>query len=394
MSIVNALLGAVTGRDLGDTPNQLVPPRPRPVGSVSISSDSALRMSALWACLRLRADLISTMPLDVYRTVAGLKVEAAGTPFLDDPAGDGYGVEDWLYSSQVELDRTGNNVGIIHARDAMGYPAVVELTQTAQVQVKGKGPTITEWRIGGKKYDPVDVWHERQFTLPGVPLGLSPVAYAAWTLGGYLSAQQFGLEWFANGRIPAGKLKNNDKTVNAGEAKIIKDRFRAAVDNRDLFVHGKDWDYDLISVQDGESQFLDAMRFGINDIARFLGVPGDLIEAETQSSAKITYANITQRHLQFLILNLGPSLIRRERKLSRALPKPRFVEFDTDALLRMDPQTLATVQKARIDARTETPTEARAENNRPPLTPADKQEFYDLFGHPDKQPQPTRQGAN
>jgi hypothetical protein len=122
-------------------------------------------------------------------------------------------------------------------------------------------------------------------------------------------------------------------------------------------------------------------------------VPGDLIDAEAQSSAKITYANVTQRHLQFLVLNLQPTLARRERRLSRALPKPRFVEFDTDSILRMDPQTLATVQSARITSRLETPSEGRAEINRPPLTPADKQEFYDLFGHPDKQPQPTRQGV-
>lgn len=388
-----SLLFGRQARDLGDTANQLVPPRPRPIGTVSVTTDSSMRTSAMWACLRLRADLVSTMPLEVYRKVGGIRVEAAGTPFLDDPAGDGYGAEDWLYSSQIELDRTGNSVGIVHARDAMGYPAVVELVQTGKVSIKGNGPTIEEWRIGTKRYAPADVWHERQFTISGIPLGLSPVAYAAWTLGGYLSAQQFGLEWFANGRIPAGKLKNTDKTVNAGEAKVIKDRFKAAVENRDLFVHGKDWEYDLISVQDGESQFIDAMRFGILDVARFMGVPGDLIDAEAQSSAKITYANVTQRHLQFLVLNLQPSLVRRERRLSRALPKPRFVEFNPDSILRMDPQTLASVQQTRINSRVETPSEGRAEINRPPLTDADKQEFYDLWGHPDKQPQPTRQGV-
>ncbi len=46
----------------------------RPVtrsGGVYVSTDTALRTSAVWACLRLRADLISSFPVDVFRTVDG-----------------------------------------------------------------------------------------------------------------------------------------------------------------------------------------------------------------------------------------------------------------------------------------------------------------------------------
>lgn len=48
--------------------------------------------------------------------------------------------------------------------------------------VRGKGPTITKFVIGGREYEPWEVWHEKQYTVAGCPLGLSPVAFAAWTI--------------------------------------------------------------------------------------------------------------------------------------------------------------------------------------------------------------------
>lgn len=369
-----------TKRDLGDTSTQLTPPRSRSYGTTTISADTALRSSAVWACCRLRADLLSTLPLNTYRMVGKMQVEAGRPAFLDDPAADGFGIEDWLYSSQVDLDRSGNAFGLIVARDALGNPAVVELSPLARVSIVGNGPQITGYRIGGKPYEPRDVWHERQFTIPGVPLGLSPIAYAAMSIGGYLSAQQFGLDWFGNGTIPSGRLKNTARTVNPTEAAVIKDRYKAAVASRDIFVHGTDWEFNAEQVTANESQFLETMQYGIQDIARFFGVPGDMIDAPAESSAKITYANITQRNLQFLVMNLGPTITRRERALSRAIVRPRFVKFDTEAFLRLDPQTLATMLGGQITSRQLAPSEARAISNRMPFTADQIEEFNVLFG--------------
>lgn len=384
-------------RALGDTPTQLIPIRGRAVGTVFVSTDTAMRQSAVWAGLRLRADLISTMELNPYRNVnAGdgniIKTSVTPTPFLLDPAGDGFGTEDWLYSTQIDLDRSGNTFGIITARDGFGFPAAVELTQTSRVSVVGRGAKITGYRIAGRLYDPGDVWHERQFTTPGIPIGMSPISYAAQSIGAYLSAQNFGLEWFANGRVPTGRLKNIAKTLSPKQAEIMKRRFKAAMETRDIFVHGNDWEYDMIAVSDGESQFIEMMKFGIEDVCRFLGVPADLIDASTGKSS-ITYANITQRNLQLLVMNLAPSIVRRERSLSRkVLAKPRYVEFDpTTTLLRMDPSTRQTVTASMIDHRQLAPSEAREDDNRLPFTDAQIEEFDRLF---DKSaPQVTFKGA-
>jgi hypothetical protein len=121
-----------------------------------------------------------------------------------------------------------------------------------------------------------------------------------------------------------------------GEADKVKERFNDQVMNGDLFVTGNDWEFNPIAAKASEAQFIEQMKFGIVDICRFLGVPADMIDADT-STGSITYANITQRNLQLLIMNLNPALRRREAAFSRRLlPQPRFARFNRGALLEMD----------------------------------------------------------
>jgi phage portal protein BeeE len=104
-----------------------------------------------------------------------------------------------------------------------------------------------------------------------------------------------------------------------------------------------------------------------------------LIEAAISAPGTLTYANVIQRNLQFLIMNLQPAIHRRERTLSRLIPQQRFVKLNSDALLRMDPLTQAMVIHQRIADRTMTVTEARQKYDLGPLTAEQEGEFNRLF---------------
>lgn len=369
------------GRRALTTAADLIPNRygANGTGSVVVTSDSALRSSAVWACLRLRADLISTMPLDAYRRREGVQIEVAKPPVLVTPGGESVPITEWLYSSQFDLDRSGNVVGPITERDGMGLPRRIDLVPLSDVYARGKGSEIIEWRIGKRIYQPSEVWHEKQFTIPGMPLGLSPVSYAAWSIGGYLSAQQFALDWFANDVAPTGTLKNTETSeISAKVAQVMKDRFKASVSGRDVFVTGAEWEYTPAAADASQAAFLEQMKYGVTDVTRFFGVPADMIDAEGSSSS-ITYANVTQRNLQLLVMNLGPAIIRREVALSRLLPQPRYVKFATDAILRMDPTARTEAILSRVAGRTLAPSEARELDNLPPFTAEQEAEFARLF---------------
>ncbi len=358
-----------------------VPERSAAQRSVSVTGESAMRHSAVWACLRLRGDLISTMPVDLFRKVDGVDVEMPKSSFLEYPGGPKVHITEWLYSSQVDLDRYGNALGVISQRDGAGNPARVDLVPAGDAHMRIVDGEVVEYRFGRTVYDPLNVWHERQFTVAGLPVGLSPISYAAMSIGGYLSAQQFALDWFLNGAGPSGHLKNTQKTVEATEAATIKDRFKTAILGRDVFVSGNDWDYTPSAAAASDAGWLEQMSAGIPDVARFFGSPADLIDAAV-SGQSVTYANITQRNLQLLIMNLGPAIVRREVALSSTTPKPRRVKLNSDALLRMDPQTREETILARVAGRTLAPSEARALNNLPPLTDGQIAEFDRLFGQP------------
>lgn len=355
------------------------------VGSVSVTTDTAMRHSAVWACLRLRANLVSTMPIDCYRKQGDLRLEIPKPPVLVNPGGEYVDIQEWLYSSQVDLDRAGNAFGLITETAGTGLPARIDLQLLADSSVIVRNGVV-KYRFGNREYDREDVWHERQYTVSGIPVGLSPVAYAAWTIGEYLSIQEYATNWFGSGGMPKAQLRNIARTVEANDALAIKTRFKTSVENGDIWVTGNDWEYKPLQAEQAGNAWIEAKQFSITDIARFFDVPGDLIDAAVQSGS-ITYANITQRNLQFLIMHLGPTLIRRENALSSLLPKPRFVKFNVDSLLRMDPKTRAETFKVAIDSRILTPTEARVIDDHMPLTPEEAAEF-DRYWPVKQAPQP------
>lgn len=373
---------AVTLTDVGVTPRGQVRR-----GTVPVTSETALRNSAVWACLRIRADLESTFPIDVFRKVNGIDVEVPKSPILVDPGGTHWPMVHWMWASRFELDRGGNTIGLITERNALNLPARIDLVPIDKCSVfQNKNMPEHKYRIDGKEYNADQVWHDRQFPVPGLPVGLSPLAYAAWTLSEALSMQQFALDWFSGGAVPKARLHNTKKSLESGpdnnEARRIKDRYNATMANGDIFVHGFDWELDFMQGQAMGTEWLEGRRATVPDVARYFGCPLDLIEAAIDAPGSITYQTALQRNLQFLVMHLNPAVIRREDSLSRLLPRPRYVKLNTDALMRMDPETQIKVISARIEARTMTVTEARKFYNQQPLTPEQEAEFVRLFGAP------------
>lgn len=338
----------------------------------------ALAHSAAWASIRLRADLISTLPVDAYRKVAWGQIEVPKTPMLVAPGGEQVEIVEWLYSSQTDLDSLGNAFGRITEKDGRGLPSRIDLIARDAVSVQSFRGEITYWFDGKKVDDPSTVWHERQYTSSGMVLGLSPLAYAALDMQAHAAAQEFAASWFGGGLVPLSHLKYSSQDVPAKDAEAIKLRHRLAIENGDPLVTGKDWEYKPIDLANAQSNFIEAMQFSDLQMCRFYGVPGDLIDAHVDGG-KITYANITQRNLQFLVLNLGAAIKRREVALSKWLPAPRFVKLNSSALLRMDPKTVSEMLGQQVKDRLRAPSEARNLLDLGPYTPEQLAEFKDLF---------------
>jgi len=375
-----------------------IPSRPRWRRGPDVRGSQALQQSVVWASCRLRADLESLMPVDVFRKVEGVNRLVPTPPVLVEPSSIAEGhpmlVGEWIGTGRMGLDQHGNNWGIIHARDGLGLPARIDLLEAEKMVLTVRDGQITSYRYDGESIDPRYIWHERQYTIPGIPFGLSPIAHAAWQLKGSMSAQEWAVDWFANGAVPSAHLRNTERPIpDRGEAAKIKADFQASITNGEVFVTGKDWEYSALAAKAAESGFIQQMQYSDQALARFFGVPGDVIDVNT-TTGSVTYANITQRNLQLLVLNMGGAIKRREDAFSRHLvANPRFVKLNRDAVLAMDAKTRADLFKVQIDARLRTPSEIRVLEDREPYTDEQYAEFDRLFGArgqaPQQQPKPT-----
>ena len=164
----------------------------------SVSRDESFRHSVVWACLHLRASLISSSPVDVYRTVGNRALgstrrRSSSAPTVH-PSGSSVAL--------LDADRPrfhGERLRHHHRPRHAGLLRRIDLVSADSVTVKVADGGIVEYRIGRRSYDPSNIWHERQFTRSGLPVGLSPIAHAAYSLSTGLSVHQFAADWFSGG---------------------------------------------------------------------------------------------------------------------------------------------------------------------------------------------------
>ena len=348
--------------------------------------EQARRNSVMWACTDLRASLVSTLPVRCYTAQpGGMETARKLPPLWADPGPGGLvlggpicRLDEWLYATQSDLDMFGNTFGLIVQRDALQRPLRIDL-------VPAKAMTVIVDRTGGVHYlldghevPAEDVWHERAYVVSGSPVGLDPLGQAALALGTFQQAAEFAGNWFSSGGIASAVLRNVGATLTPPQAAELKERVKSTIAAGDVLVLGKEYEYQMVAVPPNQTAFLELIQASNADVARFMGVPGDLVDVH-QSGSSVTYANITQRNLQFLITKLGPAVKRRENAMSLAVAQPQRIDLQTDGILRMDPMQLTTMRASMVSSRALHPNEWRAEMNLPPLTAEQTSSFIELF---------------
>lgn len=305
--------------------------------SINLSrTESSLQKVAMWAAVDLVASLVATLPIDVYRGEGKARKELPKPQILIDPAGDGYGLDDWLYQYMLSILLRGNTYGQVADRDRKGHPQQIVLYHPDQVQGwRDEKTGLPQWRAGGESVDADVMWHRRAYPVPGRLLGLSPVQHHATTIGLGIAASRYGMQWFQDGAHPSGML-TNDQALDPKQASVAKERFMAALlGTRDVAVLGQGWKYQQIQVSANESQFLETQKYTAAECARIYG-PGmpEILGYDTGGS--MTYANVEQRSLDLLTYALDRWLVRAERMFTGMLPDGQYVKFNRSALARTD----------------------------------------------------------
>jgi HK97 family phage portal protein len=323
----------------------------------------ALSLASVYSAVRLIGQSVSTLPMRAYRRGGEDRVPMPSLPQLFAQLTTDGQLVPWLHRCVASLALRGNAYGYVVARDGFGFPTQIEWLDPSEVYEDSESGSGWRWR--GRILSAEEVVHIPWFTVPGKRCGLSPIASMAATLGVGLQAQTYASDWFAAGGFPPGTFKNEKKEVTPAQATEAKNRFGAAIRSHTPMVFGADWTYTPISVPADEAQFVQTMKLTTNQIASIYGIPPEMIGGESGSS--MTYANVEQQQINFVMFTLRPWLVTLESAFSALLPDRQYVKLNSDALIRADLQTRWNVNKIRVDMGAANIDEIRAQEDQPPL---------------------------
>ncbi|MCW6010325.1 phage portal protein [Micromonospora sp. CPCC 205371] len=330
--------------------------------------ESSLQVVAMWAAVNLIVGLGSELPIDVYRGTGKQREQLRVPTYLQDPGGDGYGIEDWIAQYLTSLLLRGNSNGKVVGRDPSGgFPTQVSLYHPDTVAGWYDQYGRPQWKVMGRTIEPPDMWHKRVHPISGQLMGLSPVSYLASTIGLQLTSQRFGLQWFRDGGHPSGMLVNDEVELDGPKIRKAKELFMAAVfGSREPLVMGKGWTYKTIQIAPDESQFLETQGFSAAECARIFG-PGvpEVLGYETGSS--LTYSTLEGRSQHLLVFAVGKWLRRVERALTEMLPRGQYVKLNRAALLQTTTLERFRVHEIALRNRIRVPNEVRDDEDWAPV---------------------------
>lgn len=339
--------------------------------SGSSAPAEAMRLSAVFACLRLLSESVATLPLDVFRSVAGTRVEVDKPGFLrfDPPR-----MTQSTYFGQVMMSLLcDGNAFIATVRNELGEVIWLAVLDPTAVTVKATPQGIDRYFVGGKEYGWLDIMHIRGMTLPGQVRGVSPLKMARDVVTGGRRAQDFGTSFMANSAMPpavieipdSGEVGNEAQEKAKRIAKTWQDTHGGSGNAGKVGVLLGGAKLTTIAISPDDAQWLDSKRFSVSEIARFYGVPPHLIADASNSTS--WGSGLAEQNLAFAQYSLQPWVTRIEEAHSRLLVGGEFVKLNIDARLRPSIADRFASYASGIDAGHLTINEARRLEDRPPV---------------------------
>ena len=310
----------------------------------SVTVQSAIQLSTVYACVRVISETIASLPLGIYETVNDGNEKATDHPLYrllhDEPNSE---MTSFVFrevmlahlllygNSYSQIIRSGKNqvIGL--------YPL---LPDHMDVDRDSKGNlTYTYTTSDGKTVSikPRDVLHIPGLGFDGV-MGYSPIALEKNAIGLGIASEEYGSKFFSNGARPSGILTHPNTVKNP---KALRESWNSAYggssNSNRVAILEEGMKFEPIAIPNNEAQFLETRKFQVDEICRIFRVPphlvGDLEHA--------TFSNIEHQSIDFAVHTIRPWLVRIEQAMNRALLSEQekgrfFVQFNIDGLMRGD----------------------------------------------------------
>ncbi|MFA5187201.1 MAG: phage portal protein [Patescibacteria group bacterium] len=345
---------------------------------VPITETSALRISAVMACVRVLSETIASLPLHVYQEDSAgsrtINKKHSLYPILHNSSNPRWTSFNFRETMQAWLCLWGNAYAEIR-RDVRGRVIALYPLHPAAMKVF---EDRYECRLqnGGLKIFPVEqILHVRGLAVGDDGLtGLSPIGYARETLGAARAGELFGARFFKNSARPSGVLQHPGQ-LGDHAVKMLKEGWSQALTDENqhkiaVLEEGMQWH--PLTVPNDEAQWIESRKFSVSDIARIFRIPPHLIG----DLERATFSNVEQQSIDFVMHTIRPWLVRWEQAIQLSLftsadDRDAFAEFSIEGLLRGDMASRAAYVSAMVLNGIYTRNEIRKFDNNPPLEGGD-----------------------
>lgn len=315
---------------------------------VAVSATSAMRVSAVAACVGRISGSIVSMPLHVYQSAGDdarerLKKDNLWFLLNESPSPQYTAASMWEHVSMAQLLRGDAFVLIRRAMNGsvkellpLPWGSVNPIRQkdgSARYYVSMPTHNISTW------FDPTEILHFPGLGFDDVMMrSQSVISFGAKSaIGGALAMDEYSQDFFRNGAHPSIIL-NSDKKMSPEQVTQLQAAFNnkySGVDNfhRLPLVLTEGLKAQEISISASDSQLIEARRFSVLDICRAFGVPPHLV-GETSGSTSWG-SGIESMGRAFVQYTLSPWLIKIENEINRKIfPRDsgKFIEFDRDSM--------------------------------------------------------------
>lgn len=313
---------------------------------VRVNEETALTNTAVYACVRIIAETVASLPLFLYRRLDDGGKEKATThplfPILHDAANDEMTSFQWRETMMCHLLLWGNAYSEIEYNQGGNVRALWPIPPW-RVKVERDGQGMLQYRVYVGDYDTEarvlpasQVLHIPGLSFNGL-VGHSPIAMAREAIGLGLAAQEFGARFFSNGAQIGGVLEHPGSLSDKAQENLrrsFEETHQGLSRAHRLMILEEGMKYAQTAIPPQDAQFLETRKFQVTEIARFFRVPPHML-ADLE---RATFSNIEQQSIEFVTHTIRPWLVRWEQalKLKLITNKQFFPEFLVDGLLRGD----------------------------------------------------------
>lgn len=311
---------------------------------VAVNNDSAMKVTAFYAGIRIISENIASLPRTVRLRGASIQ------EVTDHPAyrvisvrPNPYTTTFAFWACMVTWMKGWGRAYAWIRRDGAGNP--IELHQCHPTWV-----TVT--LVDGRKWYKVacpdpdmdfingihpdeDMLHFFEVSFDGVE-GVNPVIYNAAALGKSIATEKFASDFYRNGGSIRAVMEG-DGHMTDEEYKKFVDHFHHASGNFQTPLLEYGIKYKPLAVDPVAAQLVESEVLSIQDVCRILNIPPHML-AEL---SRATFSNIEHQTIQFVQYSLRPVIkrieVELEAKLFFARERGRYdVKFILDGLLRGD----------------------------------------------------------